>query len=756
MRKVVRVIAVGIFLLVASFQSPSHAGAQEGPKEPGKVLIIAAPRLTWEDVDVVQPKHLMSLFERGAVALCSVRTAGSITRPGDAYLTIGAGNRMGALGLVDGRVVERTETVPEGDPSALFERTTGVTPTAPILALDKPAIDVGNEELHFASVAGSLASALESDDRSMAVIANADQQFGVATFRQAGLAAMNTDGEVAGGAVAQTLLRQDDSAAFGLELDVKRIAQSFGAIWADHDVVLVELSDLERAEMSRAVATLEQGDREYASALRSGDELVGELMKQVDLSRDTVIVVGPTSPLEETQLTTFAINGPGIAAGWAESSTTRRSGYVTLTDLAPSILASLDVAVPSSMNDTRLSWAESSASFESRIAEMIDRSHRAVARDQAFEPITITFVVVLVINIALAVLCLARLPRLGPLVRWLALLVLAVLPASYLLGLVSIESPVALGVALFAAATALTVLAAITRRFDKDAPPLVLIGLLWLVLAVDIATGGHLQINTVFGYSPIVAGRFAGFGNQAFSMFAIGSMLLAAVFVERRTPRGERIGNGALIAVIGWFALVIVLDGHPAMGSDVGGVLALVPATAIAVMLFRGISINKRLAAAVGAATVLVLVGFAALDLSRPADERTHLGRFASKLVDGDAGEIIQRKIAANLRVLTTVWAWVIPVALVYFVYLTWRPNRTLQTLQGAHSHFRTFGVSALTLGLLSMALNDSGVSLPAIMLAIVAAYVSYLVIGIEWPRSDDPSTDPPDRSPGSPVDVVL
>ena len=67
-----------------------------------------------------------------------------------------------------------------------------------------------------------------------------------------------------------------------------------------------------------------------------------------------------------------------------------------------------------------------------------------------------------------------------------------------------------------------------------------------------------------------------------------------------------------------------------------------------------------------------------------------------------------------------------------YFAYLTWRPNRTLRRLNGNHVHFRAFGISALTLGVLAMALNDSGVSLPGIMLALVAAYVSYLVMDLE------------------------
>lgn len=718
--------------VLALVASASPAAAQPD-REPGRVLIVAAPRLTWSVVAEVEPPNLMRLFERSAVASCSTRTAGSVTRPGDAYLTIGAGNRMGTVADVDGTVVARTEPIIEGDPTAVYQRTTGFIPSTPILAMGKPAIDSFNrDDLFFGAVAGSLASALARDDRTMAVIANADRQFAMPRYRQAGLAAMDTRGQIDGGMVSSELLRADDAAAFGIETDPDVLTSVFDTAWAEDDVVLVELSDLERAEAARAVATPEQGDREYHRALLAGDELVGRLLERVDLSRDTVIVVGPTPPAEENQLTVFAMAGPGIDAGWATSSTTRRDGYVTLTDVAPSILEHFDVAAPSAMNDTPMSAAASSVPLADRVTTMIDRADRAVVRDHAFGPTTVVFIVAIVVDIVLAVLCLARFPQLAGVVRGLALAVLACPPVTFLLGLVSIGSPAALGAAVAAGAVVAAGLAAATRRLDAGLPPVVLLGLLWLVLAVDIATGGHLQINTIFGYSPIVAGRFAGFGNQAFSMIALASLLLASVAVERRTRGGASLSLVATIGVAGWFLVTVVLDGHPAMGSDVGGVLAFVPAATIALLMFRGSKVRIRLIAAIAAGTVAVLALFAALDLRRPSDERTHLGRFVGKLFDGDAGEIIQRKIAANLRVLTSVWAWVIPVALVYFMYLTWRPNHTLQRLNREHSQFRAFGVAALTLGVLAMALNDSGVSLPAMMVALVAAYVSYLVVDME------------------------
>jgi len=727
---------VGALVVLATTLLVGRAAADDTP-EPGRVLIIAAPRLTWATLDEIRPPHLMDLLGRAAVALCSTRTAGSVTRPGDAYLTLGAGNRMGTVVNVDGSVVDRNEPTVEGDPSAVFQRTTGITPTRPILAMGKPTIDSFNEdEQFFGAEAGALAEALEGADRSMSVIANADQAFGVPMFRQAGLAAMDEDGEVGGGMVSSELLRADDRAAFGLSTDPEVFASVFATSWERDDVVLVELSDLERAEMARKAATPEQGDRQYRRALLAGDDLVGKMVEQVDPARDTVVFVSPTPPEGDAQLTVFAMYGRGATPGWATSSTTRRDGYVTLTDVAPWVLGRFGVDVPASMNDTPLSTRGADESLATKVAWMTDRAERAVVRDQAFGPTTVVFIVAIVVDIALAVLCLARFPRLAGLVRGLALAVLAIPPVTYLLGIVSIGSAAVLGLAVGVGAIVLAAVAAgVSRALPwkrRGAAPVVLLGVLWLVLAVDIATGGQLQINTIFGYSPIVAGRFAGFGNQAFSMIALAALLLAATLVEWRTPPGARASRTTLLVAAVWFLVTVVLDGHPSMGSDVGGVLAFVPAATIALLMFAGTRIRVRVAAAIAGGTVAVLALFAGVDLGRPADERTHLGRFVAKLFDGDAGEIIQRKIAANLRVLTSVWAWVIPVALVYFMYLTWRPNHTLQQLNRRHPQFRAFGVAALTLGVLAMALNDSGVSLPAMMVALVAAYVSYHVVELD------------------------
>ncbi|MFM7063334.1 MAG: hypothetical protein ACKO04_07550, partial [Actinomycetes bacterium] len=162
----------------------------------------------------------------------------------------------------------------------------------------------------------------------------------------------------------------------------------------------------------------------------------------------------------------------------------------------------------------------------------------------------------------------------------------------------------------------------------------------------------------------------------------------------------------------------------------VGGVLAAAPAYAVCLLMLAGVKLRARLVALIAAVTIGILVGFAALDLSRPAAARTHLGRFAAKALDGGAGTILQRKLEANLNVLTsTVWTIVIPAALIYFAYLTWRPNRFMQRVMESHPSFRPFGASAILLGVLAWGLNDSGVSMPAMMLMIALPYTAWLAL---------------------------
>src|SRR5664279_5296145 len=206
------------------------------------------------------------------------------------------------------------------------------------------------------------------------------------------------------------------------------------------------------------------------------------------------------------------------------------------------------------------------------------------------------------------------------------------------------------------------------------------------VIALDLVTGARLQISSLTGYSPLVAGRFAGIGNAAYGVFApavllagsalAGSALAGAAVAgaaqtgaaHARPPAAGAAAAGtalagrsrqvalAITAVLGLVAIVV--DGSPAWGSDVGGVLALMPGVAVLVLGCAGRRVSWSRLAAAGAAGVAVVAGFAVADYQRPVPARTHLGRFVDQLLHGGAGAVIRRKAQANAELLLhSVWS---------------------------------------------------------------------------------------------------
>jgi hypothetical protein len=143
------------------------------------------------------------------------------------------------------------------------------------------------------------------------------------------------------------------------------------------------------------------------------------------------------------------------------------------------------------------------------------------------------------------------------------------------------------------------------------------------------------------------------------------------------------------------------------------------------------VSVAKALV--VGVVTVASLAVLSLVDLSRPEASRTHLGRFAKRVVDGDAGIVLERKLQSNLSILTSsVWTWLVPACLAFLAFLALRRTGYLHRLQRRVPGVRACLLGALVVGTLGFALNDSGVAVPAMMFGIVLPWVIWLLLATE------------------------
>jgi hypothetical protein len=433
---------------------------------------------------------------------------------------------------------------------------------------------------------------------------------------------------------------------------------------------------------------------------------------------------------------------------------------VTLPDVGVTILTALGIAVPDAMNATAVT---AGARLPADPVERLVRANeRAVYRSRAVGPVSVVFVVlaVLVGLVGLVVPAVAdrsvspaRHPRppapRAPVRFWpnryrfaakgakvTGAVVLAVPSIAFLSGLIRYDR-FALWlyvVAVFAAAAALAMFA---RLVGARRGALGLIGLIWFVLVADIVTGGHLQIDTVFGYSPIVAGRFQGFGNVAFALLAQAALVLAtAVLVDADPSRRRR----RLAAAATFLVATVLIDGAPVLGSDVGGVLASVPAFALVVLAARGRRLDLRRAFIVAAGTVAVVVALAAIDLARPAASRTHLGRFAHRLLHGQAGSAVQRKLAANWAILTSSpWTLLVPVVMVGFAVLALGHRGPLARLVRERPDLRVLVVSSLVMAAIGFAVNDSGIVVPALQLTVLGPWLVVVLLTTDQPEPATP-----------------
>jgi hypothetical protein len=494
-------------------------------------------------------------------------------------------------------------------------------------------------------------------------------------------------------------------------------------------VVLVEASDLVRADAFRSVATSDQRRVQKDAALAATDELVGRLLAEVDPERDAVVVVGPYHTRGRVHLTVAGMSAPGVEDGVLRSASTRRAGFVTLVDVAPTILDLLDVDRPDSMEGRPFERVSSDHAGDDRMTWLAEEDEAAGFRDRLVGPASALFVILNLLLWPIAVLEPVRSRRnLRQVVEVAALGMLGFLPFTYLAGLLPFhrwgEGPYWAFVLL--GGLALGVGAQVVGRRRAVDPLLLALGAVLGLLVIDVVLGATLQLNTVFGYSPTVAGRFAGLGNLAFAQLA-GSALLLAGVVAGRIP-GRR---GVLLAV-GLLAVALVADGSPFWGSDVGGALTLIPAAGLTASLILGWRPRVRNALVWGLSAVAVVVLFGLLDLARPADDRTHLGRLFERI--GDDGwsafeTVVVRKLQANLSVLTSsVWTLMVPLALAVAAYLLWVAPGRLRRLRDEPA-LRTALPGLGVAGVLGFALNDSGIAVPGMMLGVVGASLAYLLV---------------------------
>ena len=365
----------------------------------------------------------------------------------------------------------------------------------------------------------------------------------------------------------------------------------------------------------------------------------------------------------------------GTSSGFVVGTSTHRPGLAQLTDLTPTLTTALAGRSAPAFDGQALDLPASStltpakgaaAPDDARISRLADDALHARASQRTVIPASTLLVGLAVALLVWAAIALrtpepGRRPAVQRRVTWAAIGLSALPPALLLVnaapwwrvgarnGSPSAWAPVsALAAATLVAVSVVGLSAGIAmlvqRRRGTRAGLVALlvtaaIPLTWLI---DAAAGAHLAFNNPLGMNAVVAGRFYGVSNTAFAL-AAGALVTVIAATWNQLGRGRRTAL-ILTCLLGGAALIV--DGAPQLGADVGGALTLVPTLALLGAGLAGLRLSWRRWLAIGTTTLMVVGGFAVVDLLRPGGP-THLGRFARQVADGSAVGVLGRKAYA-------------------------------------------------------------------------------------------------------------
>lgn len=739
-----RLLGIALVLAVAALAA-LWQGEQAVPAStpmaarPDKVVVFAINPLGFSDLDRGLTPNLDRAIAEGSVAAMSVRTASRRPRLAEGYVSLGAGYRLRSP---QGASIAYPSDEEVGNVTAgeVLASRTGEASDGEIAVIGAASTIDLNDDSTITSKPGALGDALADAGRVGAVVGNGDRlPVGPADGtinRPAALALMDSTLSVPTGSIQPTdLLNRVPSAPYGVRSSPDKMMAAIDEASRRADVIFVDPGDLDRADAFRGEASVTAQSRARTAAMLNTDAILGRVL---DWAGDdvTVMVVSVAPPGSTFRLTPMVVVGPGVPHGYIVSPSTKRSGLVALTDLAPTILDALGEDVPSTMPGRALEYREARADLD--VLRGYDRGTNL--RERTYYSQAVWFILFQAITYGFGVFVVSRrakLPRSAPVLRLLVVIAATYPLATFLFRALPFWSdlPVLWGALL---QICLTVgIAWLTSRARRTP----LSSLNWVlgatvgIIALDCATGTWLHVNSWLGYSLHSAGRFYGVPNTTFAVVAASAILLACGHVQFAPRRTEAVATAAAL-----LAFVVLVDGAPSLGGDVGGILTLVPVFGLLLWVLAGRRLRVRTLAVVGAATLVVLSLAAGIDLARPPSARTHLGRFTADLLDNGPSELATtflRKQDANFRILqVSIWTWLIPIVAGFLLYVLVY-ERQWSSLLPRGGALRAGVVAVISGSLLGFLANDSGPIVIALFFAYLGPYLTLLALHRKWGRPE-------------------
>jgi hypothetical protein len=672
------------------------------PVAADRVVVVGVPGLAWSEVDAQMPT-LQQWARDGAAGNLVVRGARLVTCDADGWLTLGAGQRAAAAGP--------SPSDPEGCWSD-YRPQTGAASGAPAGGAIVPELGVwqeGADGRPLDARLGTLAQALGSAgglDEPCVLMAHGPL---------AALGAAGPDGVVAAYRPGPLT---DWSGPSGCPLD---LVDAGAAGPAEVDAALARWETVLPQGTLVVVAGLADSEAEGRAALHP-------------------VVVRETG----------AAPDPGLLI----SSTTRQPGLVQTADLTATLVDVFGREVPDAVAGQPLGVRPADDDSVDRLRD-VGAAATGVSVVQGWVSAAVLAGLVVLLVVALMAVRRDATPRRRTMVAVVGTAAMAAPVAGHLSALLpwwrvgmgdlpgerSWWGPGA--VLALAVVVLVAVLLAVAWggpwRRDPLGPIAVIAAITVVALGVDVigSDGDHLSLTSVVGVAPLRAGRFYGIGNVAFGILSASGLILAGCLASWLLPR--RWAAAGAVVVVGF--LTAAIGGVPLWGADFGGIPAMVASTLVLAMAAAGLHLTVLRVLLIGGAAAVVSAAVMVLDWLRGPQARTHLGDFVQSVVDGEATDIVLRKLDQNAGMLIAYPAsWI---AVVLLGLIVWGvaapgspPGRAMAPLWRVPL-MRSTTWALLVCWVVGWALNDSGIAI--VGLGITVAVGAAISLRARVPDAESP-----------------
>lgn len=613
---------MGLLILISSVSGIAEAS----PRSQGKVILLVIDNISYDDIVRYGGENLHYLLEHGALGLMNTNSGGSY-KDSNSYATIGSGNY--AVCSAEGIYVKKQDgSIVNQDLSNLVQ---------------------ANGQLNRPIKVGLLGTLLNDKGFKTAVIGSESivPEAEVAEARSA-LITMNQQGVTNYGQVDSSLLKKDEEHPLGYSTDYDALYTAYQKFSLQADFIVIQSGDTHRLNRYDHISK-EELAKAKATIFNNIDLFLGQVLESLD--QDSLLLVVTPFPAREDiaagkKLTPIIAYGDFVPSGILTSSTTKRDGIVTNTDVAAEIVSFFDLEKDFSMIGHRLMYKSHEKPLD--FIENINRI--AVFNYKHRSDIIRTFILFVMAVLWLYVICMCCCPR--NLVYFKPfLLAIMLLPTVFLLLPLFNPWNMAMFTFLVLLLTAIAVL--ITMFLFQDIIGFFSIFMLFSAALIvgDTLLGNPLMKVSILGYDPIVGARFYGIGNE-YMGYLVGSTLIGTASLIEKARYHRRWAKLCNLII---FALVFFILAGPSLGTNVGGAItAFLGFGTALVLMYKGKITKKDLLLLGTGIVVFLLILFIANGARRP-EEQSHIGQLSQMVQQEGILALIQvakRKLLMNYRLI--------------------------------------------------------------------------------------------------------